>query len=224
MPRHPKHDYRRPCTYHITIKKLPHIPDFSIVTGHPASAWVHYYPIGYSIEQSIKSVLKSHPALDVYRYVIMPDHVHILIRAIRYLDHTIGTYIGKMKVVALQNARARGVFLKSLFEADFHDRILRLDQSLDVVYKYVSTNPNRLLARKFHPEYFRRVNYIFNYGEIHWQAYGNMQFLDNPFKRAVICHRAEEKIPEVASANRANWYHTAENGGVLVSALSLIHL
>ncbi|MDE7351122.1 MAG: hypothetical protein K2N25_08645 [Muribaculaceae bacterium] len=217
MPRHPKHDYRRPCTYHITISKLPQVPDFSIVTGHPASAWIHYYPIGDAIDQSIRTVLKSNPDLNVYRYVIMPDHVHILIRAIRYLDHTIGTYIGKMKVASIQNAREKGIFLDSIFESDFYDRILRVDQSLNVVYQYVRTNPNRLLARKFNPDYFKRVNDVFNYGEIHWQAYGNMQLLDNPFKNAVICHRADEKIPKIAEANRINWIHTAENGGVLVS-------
>lgn len=217
MPRHPTHDYRRPCTYHITIKKLPYVPDFSIVTGHPSSAWVHHSPIGNAIDESIRTVLKTSPYLKVYRYVIMPDHVHILIRAIRYLSEAIGCYIGRMKVAAVQKAREKGNTLDSLFEPDFHDRILRLDQSLDVVYQYVKTNPNRLLARKFHPEHFKRVNDIFNYGGIHWQAYGNMQLLDNPFKNAVICHRADEKIPDVAAANRANWYHIAENGGVLVS-------
>ena len=218
MPRHPKHDYRRPCTYHITIKKLPNVKDFSIVTGHPASAWIHHFPLGMAIDESIKSVLKTDSGMKVYRYVIMPDHVHILIRAIRYLEHPIGIYIGKMKVEAVQKARAKGYCFDSLFEPDFHDRILRLDQSLDIVYQYVRSNPNRLLARKFNPGYFRRVNDVFNYGGIHWQAYGNMQLLDNPFKNAVICHRADEKIPEIAKANRENWLHTAENGGVLVSA------
>ena len=218
MPRHPKHDYRHPCTYHITIKKHPGVPDFSIITGHPRSAWILYYPMGDAIEESIIAVLKSNPYLKVYRYVIMPDHVHILIRAIEYLDKTIGTYIGKMKVEALHNARKKGYSIQSLFDPDFHDRILRLDQSLDVVYQYVKNNPNRLLARKFHPEHFKRVNNIFNYGGIQWQAYGNMQFLDNPFKNAVICHRADERIPEKAKANRDNWFHIAENGGVLVSA------
>ena len=77
-----------------------------------------------------------------------------------------------------------------------------------------------MLTKPFPSKPFRPIHKItpLNYGEFHWQAYGNMQFLDNPFKRAVICHRAEEKIPEIARANRNNWYHTAENGGVLVSA------
>lgn len=217
MPRHPKHDYCRPCTYHITVKKLPHVPDFSLITGHPESAWVHHHPLGKAIDESIASVLGSNPNVNVYRYVVMPDHLHILLRVITHIDRPIGVYIGKMKVVAVQKAREKGIFLDSLFEPDFYDRILRLDQSLKVVIQYVKTNPNRLLARKFFPAYFKRINDIFNYGGIHWQAYGNMQLLDNPFKNAVVCHRADERIPEKAKANRDKWFHTARNGGVLVS-------
>lgn len=217
MPRHPKHDYRRPCTYHITLSKPADVPDYSLVTGCPESCWIHHYHIGLSIEQSLASIKVENPSLKIYRYVIMPDHVHILIRAIKYLDRPLGIYIGKIKVKALQNARSRGLVFDSLFKPDFHDRILRLDQSLDVVFQYIKNNPNRLLARRFYPDYFRRINDVFHYEGIRWQAYGNMHLLQNPFKEAVICHRKDAKNPEVENALRENWLHTASNGGVLVS-------
>lgn len=216
MPRHPKHDYRHPCTYHITLRKLSSITDFSVITGNPDSWYVYHNTVGKAIEKSINSISKENPKLKVYRYVIMPDHVHMLIRAIEYLDRPLGVYIGKIKVKALQNARISGLALESLFERDFYDRILRLNQSLDLVFQYIRQNPYRLLVRRYYPEYFRRVNNLFVYRQQAWQAYGNMHLLANPFKEAVICHRADagsdkEKLLEMC------WMYAAGNGGVLVS-------
>lgn len=218
MPRHPKHNYRSICTYHITLKKAEDVPDFSMVTGCPDSWYVHHYPIGKAIEDAIRSVPILSTSLKVYRYVIMPDHVHFLIRAIKYLDRSIGCYIGKLKVIALQNARNRGINLNFLFKRDFHDRILRPEHSLDDVYKYIVQNPYRLLVRKFHPEYFLRLYHLIQFDNIVWHAYGNLQLLQNPFKDAVICHRKDVDNPILEAELKANWLHTVNNGGVLVSA------
>ena len=216
MPRHPKHDYRRPCTYHITLKKLPTLPDFSVITGCPESWYVYHPPIGKAIQQSIVAIEKENPKLKVYRYAIMPDHVHILIRALEYLERPLGIYISKIKIKALQNTRLYGLSYESLFEKDFYDRILRLDQSLDTVIKYIYHNPYRLLVRKFYPDYFRRINNVFYYKDIHWAAYGNLQLLGNPFRDAVVCHRADAGTRKEDSLIK-NWLHLASNGGVLIS-------
>ncbi|MDE6511875.1 MAG: hypothetical protein K2L00_07270, partial [Muribaculaceae bacterium] len=218
MRRLPNHDYKSPCTYHITLKKLKEVPEFSVVTGRPESWYVHHSVIGRAIEKSINETSTINPRIKIYRYVVMPDHVHILLRVLEYLDKSVGVDIGKIKTRSLQKVHEKGLNFESLFERDFHDRIIWPRHSLNTVFQYVKTNPSRLLARKFYPEYFRRVNDVFNYRGIQWQAYGNMQLLDNPFKDAVICHRADERIPEKAKANRDNWFYTAENGGVLVSA------
>ena len=216
MPRHPKHDYRRPCTYHITLKKDPIVPDFSVITGSPEFWYVYHPPIGKAIQKSIVAIEKENPKLKVYRYAIMPDHVHILLRVLEYLERPLGIYISKIKIKALQNARCYGLSFDSLFEKDFYDRILRLDQSLDTVINYVYQNPYRLLIRRFYPDYFRRVNCIFFYKGMQWQAYGNLQLLWNPFKDAVVCHRSDAGTKKEEQLIK-NWMHLASNGGVLIS-------
>lgn len=68
--------------------------------------------------------------------------------------------------------------------------------------------------RRAHPEFFSRVNEL-KIGDHTYQAYGNFQLLDNPFKEQVIVHRAD--TPEIRRRNRELWLYTAANGGVLVS-------
>ncbi len=220
--RDPEHDYRSRCIYHITITKLAGVPDFSQVEGvfDPAGKFLDgkiiYHPLGNLIRSHIFKLPELCPSLRIFRYVVMPDHIHFLLSAEQYLPEALGRYISRFKIKILQDAR-QYLHLNlpsSVFNEDFHDRILRPYQSLDVIYKYIATNPYRLMARRLNPDYFRRINSLTLVGR-QWMAYGNMQLLSNPFKYNVIIHRADsEKIRE-AKRNRALYY--AENGGVIVS-------
>lgn len=68
--------------------------------------------------------------------------------------------------------------------------------------------------RKAHPEFFRRVNAL-QFGGKAYQAYGNFQLLESPFKEQVVVHRRDSE--QTRSHNRELWLYTAANGGVLVS-------
>lgn len=217
MPRHPDHDYKSPCIYHITLRKLPGVPDFSIPVGSPEQARCHLYPLGDAVERCVRTISDINPSIKMLQYIIMPDHVHLLIQVKEYLDEHLGVYIGKFKVKCIRTAEWRGIFQGPLFESQYHDRFLRPYHSLNVIYQYIRHNPHRYIARKSHPDYFRRINNLFSYEGYHWQAYGNMQLLLNPFKDYVICHRVDANTPGLEEKKRKIWLHTASNGGVLVS-------
>ena len=68
--------------------------------------------------------------------------------------------------------------------------------------------------RRERPEYFRRINEL-KIGEKTYQAYGNFQLLDCPFKEQVVVHRADSA--EERERKLQEWLYTASNGGVLVS-------
>ena len=68
--------------------------------------------------------------------------------------------------------------------------------------------------RRHNPDFFRRHNNIIINGT-QWQAYGNLQLIDNPFKAPVIIHRADSN--QLITTKLRRWQHLAENGGVLVS-------
>lgn len=214
MGRDPKHDYKRRCIYHITIGKAPGCPAFSHVTGSLEQPLVVKSQIGLIIESQILNFHNLSPSLQILQYVIMPDHIHFALFVRECLPRVLGRYIGMMKVKCGQLVRATFGYIANIFTEDFHDRYLRPGHKLDTIINYIRQNPYRLLARRLNPDFFRKANNIEINGCL-WQAYGNIQLLDNPFKAPVIIHRADS---EQLRANKLRrWKHLSENGGVLVS-------
>lgn len=144
----------------------------------------------------------------------MPDHIHFAIFAHETLPRSIGSYIGMTKVKCGQLIRAEYPAIKEIFTEDFHDRYLRPRHNLKTIIEYIRQNPSRLLTKQQNPDFFRKINNIKINGSL-WQAYGNHQLLENPFKAPVVIHRADSEPLKTAKIRR--WKHISENGGVLVS-------
>lgn len=139
----------------------------------------------------------------------MPDHLHILLFVEYPTEDTLGKIIARFKIEVNKAAGTTGVFAKG-----FNDQILKSSRSLAVLYRYLRENARRLAVRRARPEFFRRVNAL-EIGVKTFQAYGNFQLLDCPFKEQVIVHRTDSS--ETRQKNREQWLYTAANGGVLVS-------
>lgn len=214
MPRHYNHDYKSRCIYHITLKKIAEAPPFSYLSSGVADYCLVRNPIGSIIEKHIRRLPELNPSLRPLQYCVMPDHVHLLLFVTSPIDLPVGNYTGKLKNAILQEYRLLSKTEALIFDHDFYDCILHRGRSLDTLYKYIRDNPRRLAVRHAHPEFFHRVNEL-KIGERTYQAYGNFQLLDNPFKEQVIVHRAD--TPEIRRSNRESWLHTTANGGVLVS-------
>lgn len=171
-------------------------------------------PLGHIIERNIRAIPELCGSIRLLLYCIMPDHVHMLLFVTERTERALGSYIGMLKVRIGQEWRSQGGD-SPVFATDFHDRILRKHHSLNIVYQYIRDNPRRLAVRRANPDFFRRVNNITLNGR-QFSAFGNIQLLDNPFKRSVIVHRADSSAPKAEQCE--HWLHTASNGGVLVSA------
>ncbi|MBD5192925.1 MAG: hypothetical protein HDS91_00150 [Bacteroidales bacterium] len=214
MGRDPKHNYRSRCIYHITIGKAHGCPDFSRVYGTPEQPCVERSRIGAIVESQMLNLPNLCPSLQILQYVIMPDHIHFAVFAHDYLPKPIGSYIGMMKVKCGQLIRAEFPTVTDIFIRGFHDRYLRPTHRLSTIIEYINSNPRRLLVRRLNPDFFRRINNLNIFG-VTWQAYGNLQLLDNPFKAPVVIHRSDSD--DTLAAKHRRWKHVAENGGVLVS-------
>jgi hypothetical protein len=214
MPRCYGHDYRSRCIYHITLKKSSGISDFGSLSGKDPDWFIARSQLGSIIEKQIRRLPEMNPALRILQYSIMPDHVHLLLFVTSQIEYHLGNYIGHLKVLIHQTYREATGQETTVFQNDFYDCILYRSRSLDVLYRYLRENARRLAVRRAHPEFFRRVNDL-RIGEKAYQAYGNFQLLDNPFKEQVVVHRADS--PEVCRHNRDRWIYTAANGGILVS-------
>lgn len=215
--RAPWHDYSGKGIYHITICKETGVENFSTIVGDPrlaagmpGAAAPKYSRIGFAISKCLRKIPEIHPAIWLMQYVIMPDHLHLLLQVKSDMDEILGRKIAVFKVLVNKEACIERTFSKG-----FNDRIISPSQDLGVVFDYIRENPRRLLIRSVFPEYFSRVNKL-RIGEKLYQAYGNLQLLKSPFMEAVIVHRADSDA--ILKKKMERWLYIAANGGVLISA------
>ena len=214
--RAPWHDYRARHIYHITLLKRAEVPDFGSLardwrlhSGTRGSSYVSASPIGKAVKDCLRNIGSIHPALRVLQYALMPDHLHILLSVESILDEILGRKLAAFKVMINKRTGFPCVFGKG-----FNDQILSFGRNLDTIYQYLRENPRRLAVRFANPDFFERRSNI-RIGDTDCQAYGNLQLLENPFKDAVVVHRADSV--KKREENRLRWLHTAANGGVIVS-------
>jgi len=101
--------------------------------------------IGQVLDQSVQKISTIYPAVKVDHYMIMPDHIHLLItiephgevggRIISAPTKGIPTIVGQMKR-AVTKAVGRPIWQKG-----YHDHVIRNDRDYQEIWKYIETNP-----------------------------------------------------------------------------------
>ncbi|MCM1309685.1 MAG: hypothetical protein NC301_01500 [Bacteroides sp.] len=213
------HDYSAPWKYHLTIGKASAAPDFSqLKVGSllPDGVDVELLELGKLIQQAIYALPEFEPRIKVYQYIIMPDHVHLLINVVEPLERPIGNFIGGFKTGIAKKWRAKiNNPDAQIFTEGFNDQIIYTSRNLDDIFRYIRQNPYRLAIRRLKPEFFSRARNIF-IGEREHQAYGNLFLLRNPFKELLVVHRSDSA--QDFENKRERCLYAAANGGVVVSA------
>lgn len=185
------------------------VGDCHLPIGSPGSSYIRASEIGIAIKKRLRRISYIHPALRLFQYALMPDHLHMIISVEDKLNETVGRKLGAFKVGV---NHLTGI--DQVFEKGFNDQILTKSRKLDIIYNYLRANPYRLAVRRACPDFFTRCNNLI-IGDTPCHAYGNIHLLDNPFKDQVIVHRAD--TDHTFFTFRDHWLHTAANGGVLVS-------
>ncbi len=102
-------DYSRPGIYHITLKAaeaLRHpfgrvVGDIDKPDGDPDAPHVELTPIGQMVEQELLHSISLHyPMMEVQDYVIMPEHMHFIIKAHRRIVSKNGCMMNLGQVIA----------------------------------------------------------------------------------------------------------------------------
>jgi len=202
----------------VTIGKAEGIPFFSVLRGvvkDPKNPpHVEFTDVGKAIRYEITKLQEAYPQIYIPRYVIMPDHVHMIVFFKERTTEPLGRIIAAFKVnCGKRYSQGEAI---SLFDEGFHDRILRGRGQLEAMNRYIADNPRRLMIKRNFPELFRKVLYVRIAGiEKIYALYGNVFLLDNPNKEAVKVSRkyTEEELARKESA----WMEVIEIGGVLVS-------
>ncbi|MBQ8587742.1 MAG: transposase [Oscillospiraceae bacterium] len=148
-PRLPEFDYSSEGDYFLTLCAAKRINLFSQIRkkqdGIDLSATVELTPLGKMINQYIASIPNAYPGVQITSYVIMPDHVHMIVRLPRRAESsrpTVPQIVGAFK--RLTN-RACG---QKLWQTSYYDHVIRNEQDLHTRIEYIETNPLRHLLKQ----------------------------------------------------------------------------
>ena len=104
-------------------------------------------PIGTIAEAFIAQISNKYPTVCVDNYVIMPDHIHLLLRFEWDLgtgnpSPTLGDVVGWYKYqVTKQTNLQMGTIGSRFFHRSYYDHVIRNQQDYDDVWQYIENNP-----------------------------------------------------------------------------------
>ena len=184
---------------------------------------------GWAIYNSIGEFKRTVPEITVWPFVIMPDHVHIILFANRRLEKHLGRYVSDLKTRCTQMFQRKslvyGYTQESIFLPGFNDRILYGDNQLERWTNYIRDNPRRLFIMRSSPDFFTKAN-IFQSSILPshlWlpgqeplvQTLGNRLLLEYPELHVVKF--SSSFSPEEWRQKKTIALQVAKNSGVLVS-------
>lgn len=232
------HDYYSKCFYLLTFMKNnhPEVPVFSSLFEKGNSIGVDFCWSGWAIYNSIKKFERQYPFFKMWRYVIMPDHLHLIMYATQRLDQHLGQYVRLFKTICTEQfhskSKVRAETTASVFEAGFNDRILYQEGQLDRWTNYIEENPRRLWLMRHNPEFFRRYSLVRADCPLHilddnanpdleirvpheFPIFGNSCLLNYPEK--IVVRFSSKFSHEEWEKKQKAVLQTAKNGGILVS-------
>ena len=218
MGRLPNFNYRSPFFYMVSIKKRKGLPAFSRITGqsdaailsrHAASSIqeLQRHPEAFLENTAVTTALLAaierfaNDTLSVESItpaVIMPDHIHLLIR-IRDTGNQMP--LGSI-VVLLMRKLARAYWqalgkpsakdpVLPVFEREWHDWIVKRKGQLEGFNTYILENPFRAWRRQRDDAHFLMRRTVQFLGRT-WFAFGNDELLERPVLVPIKGHRSTQ--------------------------------
>lgn len=202
MGRLPGFDYKSPFFYMVTLKRLKGLMAFSEIGPKGL--------IENEMTRAFTKVIRGFPTKwrcceAISPFVVMPDHLHLLIKIRATPDRVaLGVLVSQLakalrttywQVVAADAATVQTPCDQSLkaprpvFERDWHDWIVKKEGQLVAFRRYIRENAARAWERRAHAQYFGRVSEVTFLGR-RWFAYGNRALLDLPILTPFKGHRA----------------------------------
>ena len=150
-----QYDYAEEGVYFITFCTKNRAPLLSHIVGRGALTPPQAYltDIGNTANEMIRNIPKYYPGIYIDRYVIMPNHIHMLIRitpgngGVGSPRPTVNEIIKGIKGLA---TRKIGF---SIWQTGFYNHIIRDDEDDQIRFRYIEENP----ARWPQDEYYQEV-------------------------------------------------------------------
>ena len=139
------YDYSTPGAYFITICTKDHKCLFwtdvrlSAAHRHP----LHLSDYGLIVKEAIGNISAHYPAISVDHYVIMPNHIHLLLQ-INTNEQGQPIPTPAISIIVQQ---LKGIITKrigySIWQKLFHDHVIRDKKDYIKIWEYIENNPVR---------------------------------------------------------------------------------
>lgn len=207
-------DYKSPFFYMVTLKRLDGLADFSKIGD---DGCLVKSAITRAFEEVIESFhLKWRCIEPISPYVVMPDHIHLMVKIKDVLPRKSLAVLVWQLTRALskeywrvtsghsrlpQNPEPRQSFRvlrgaaapaqkpAQIFSPSWHDWIVKRDGQLAAFRRYIRENPERAALRRANAKFFGSVRRVSFLGR-EWFAYGNDALLSLPMLVPIKGHRS----------------------------------
>ena len=135
------YDYQSPGYYFLTFCTA----DRACILGHVTKSdetqqsSVILSKVGMVVDEAIRAIPAHYPGVALDQYVIMPNHVHLIL----ILQHTGKPCPGVSGIVQ----QLKGVVTKRLgqniWQSHFHDHVIRNEQDYREIRQYIENNPTK---------------------------------------------------------------------------------
>ena len=166
-------DYSSPSIMLLTLVTSDRLP----LLGELHGEQIVLSPLGQRVAEEVERIpsYKGASSIEIYNYVVMPDHVHILLRIHDRLPKHIGQYVRWFKYQCSNLAALPASDGNTLFAPEYHDRLLTRKGQLAHMARYIQENPRRLALKRANKDLFRIRQHI-KIGEIFCTVLGNICF------------------------------------------------
>ena len=148
------YDYSSNGCYFITICTKDRKPMFwAVGAGSPRP---RLSEVGKIVKLWILKINEKYPEINLEKFVIMPNHLHLLLMIDRAHGRgdpapTIKSAIGWLKYhITVDINRISNTPGKQIFQRSFHDHIIRDDNDYAVRWEYIDDNINRWLDDEYY--------------------------------------------------------------------------
>ena len=131
------YDYSTPGAYFVTICTKDRRPTLSRIIGATIArpAEVVLSPLGEIVDAAVHQIHEKYPGTELHQYVIMPNHVHLLLSITSDAGPSLSKILQQMKGFVTKQ------WGQTVWQDKYYDHVIRDENDFLIKYQYVRDNP-----------------------------------------------------------------------------------
>ena len=114
------------------------------------------FPYREIVDEEIRSFSLRYAYLEIPKYVVMPNHLHLLM----VIDDSvpieqrkeIPRLVGELKSLSTRACRRIGFPKDHLYQSSFYEHIVRTEQDYAEIWQYIESNPQRWKEDRYYSD------------------------------------------------------------------------